>query len=277
MNAESGSPDLPAITLVELRTRKAFVGLDAGAVMALRALRPWMEEHAREIVEEFYSHLMRFEEPRQWLTDPQVLARVKPAQTDYLRSLTHGRFDAAFIASRMAIGRTHARVGITPQWYLGAYSIFTRLLLPRILASHRDHPETALTAVKALIAVIHLDMQLAIDAYVGAGQEGLHQRVADLESEVVAQTGELDARVHQLETLYRVSSAASRELDLGKVLASTLPYLAGVVGTCGAEVFLMDLGDHRCHAADRRRYGYRGLCPCPATSSTGHCHDCLRL
>jgi hypothetical protein len=79
-----------------------------------------MEAHVHEVVEEFYAHLLRFQQPRWLLADPQRLARVKAAQIDYLLSLTEGKIDMAFVAGRLAIGRTHARVGITPQWYLGA-------------------------------------------------------------------------------------------------------------------------------------------------------------
>ena len=201
---------------MELRTRKRFVGLDLAAIKALQALRPWMEAHVQEVVEEFYAHLLRFQQPRWLLADAQVLARVKAAQTDYLRSLTEGTFDMAYVANRLAIGRTHARVGVTPQWYLGAYSIFARLLLPRILEHYRDRPLTGVAAVKALIAAMHLDMQLAIDAYMEASQETLQHHATDLEEEVSIQTSALQERVRQLEALYLISATASRELDLGR-------------------------------------------------------------
>jgi protoglobin len=123
----------PQLTSRELRTRKAFVGLDLAATKALQALRPWMEAHVHEVVEEFYAHLLRFQQPRWLLADPQRLARVKAAQTDYLLSLTEGKVDRTYVASRLAIGRTHERVGVTPQWYLGAYSTFARILFPKIL------------------------------------------------------------------------------------------------------------------------------------------------
>jgi GAF domain-containing protein len=54
------------------------------------------------------------------------------------------------------------------------------------------------------------------------------------------QTSALEERARQLETLYLVSAAASRELDLEKVLASTLPLIVDVVGAAGAEVLLVD-------------------------------------
>lgn len=229
----------PPLTLRELQTRKAFVGLDLAATRALQALRPWMEAHVHEVVEEFYAHLLRFEQPRWLLADPQRLARVKAAQTDSLLSFTSGDFDMAYVARRLAIGRTHARVGVTPQWYLGAFSTFARILFPKILAHYRDRPLSGVAAVRALIAVMHLDMQLGIDAYLEASQEVLRQNAVRLEEQVALQTSALQERARQLETLYQVSAAASRELDLGKVLAATLPLIIDVVGAAGAEVHLM--------------------------------------
>ena len=230
----------PQLTARELRIRKAFVGLDMAATRALQALRPWMEAHVHEVVEEFYAHLLRFEQPRWLLADPERLAHVKAAQTESLLSFTAGHFDMEYVASRLTIGRTHARVGVTPQWYLGAFSTFARILFPKILAYYQDRPLTGVAAIKALIAVMHLDMQLAIDAYLEASQEVLQQSATDLEDQVDLQTSALDERALQLETLYLVSAAASRELDLEKALASTLPLIVDVVGAAGAEVLLMD-------------------------------------
>jgi hypothetical protein len=230
----------PQLTPRGLRIRKAFVGLDLAATRALQALRPWMEAHVHEVVEEFYAHLLRFEQPRWLLADPQRLAHVKAAQTRSLLSFTAGTFDMAYVAGRLAIGHTHARVGVTPQWYLGAFSTFARILFPKILAYYQDRPLTGVAAIKALIAVMHLDMQLAIDAYVEASQEALQQNATDLENQVAHQTSDLEERARQLETLYLVSAAASRELDLEKILASTLPLIVDIIGAAGAEVHLLD-------------------------------------
>jgi rsbT co-antagonist protein RsbR len=212
-HAEAGD-DPPPLTARELRTRKAFVGLDVAATKALQALHPWMEAHVQEVVEEFYAHLLRFDQPRWLLADPQRLAYVKAAQINSLMSFTAGHFDMAYVASRLAIGRTHARVGVTPQWYLGAFSTFARILFPKILSYYQDRPLTGMGAIRALIAVMHLDMQLAIDAYLETSQEALQRSATDLEDQVARQTSALEERARQLETLYLVSANASRELDL---------------------------------------------------------------
>jgi PAS domain S-box-containing protein len=230
----------PRLTARELQTRKAFVGLDLAATKALQALRPWMEAHVYEVVEKFYAHLLRFEQPRWLLADPERLARVKAGQTASLLSFTAGHFDMAYVAGRLAIGRTHARVGVTPQWYLGAFSTFARILFPKILAHYQDRPRAGVAAMKALIAVMHLDMQLAIDAYLEASQLVLQDHATSLEAEVARQTRVLEERARQLEALYLASTAANRGLDLEQVFASTLPLIIDIVGAAGAEVHLVD-------------------------------------
>ena len=176
----------PQLTARELRTRKAFVGLDVAATRALQALAPWMEAHVHEVVEEFYAHLLRFEQPRWLLTDPQRLAHVKAGRPPPL-SFTASDFDLAYVASRLAIGRTHARVGVTPQWYLGAFSTFARILPQNPDALSGPAADRG-GGHQGAIAVMHLDMQLAIDAYLEASQETLQQSAADLEDQVAHQT-----------------------------------------------------------------------------------------
>jgi PAS domain S-box-containing protein len=232
--------DAPPLSPEELRIRKAFVGLDAAATRALRALRPWMAAHVQEVVEAFYDHLLRFEEARRLLADPQRLARVKAEQTNYLLSLTAGTFEMAYVAKRQAIGRTHERLGITPQWYLGAYSTFARLLFPKILEHYGDRPRAGIAAIKALIAVLHLDMQLGIDAYLAASEATLRRHATALEQRVRQQVGALEQRARQLDALYRLSAAASRELEPGKTLQATLPLIVELSGAAGAEVHTVD-------------------------------------
>src|SRR5262249_31525426 len=113
-----------------------------------------------------------------------------------------------------------------------------RILFPKILTHYHDRPLTGIATMKALIAAMHLDIQLAIDAYMEASQSALQDQAANLEEQVALQTSALEERARQLETLYLVSAAASGELDLEKVLAATLPLIIDICGAAGAEVHL---------------------------------------
>src|SRR3974390_1202562 len=99
----------------------AFLGLGDEERGYLKALRPLLERHADALVAGFYRHLLSFERTRELLRDPAVTERLRVKQRGYLLSLANASYDEEFLASRVAIGETHAAIGLEPSWYLGAY------------------------------------------------------------------------------------------------------------------------------------------------------------
>ena len=88
-----------------------------------------------DLVAAFYRHLLSFPETQRLLRDPEVTKRLLTKQRQYLLSLAGPEIDAAYIETRRRIGEMHARVGLEPRWYLGAYALYHSLLTPMILAS----------------------------------------------------------------------------------------------------------------------------------------------
>jgi hypothetical protein len=66
----------------------------------------------------------------------------------------------------LKIGQIHDRIGLTPQWYLGGYSLYLTLLQPLVLHEFRHRPADADAVWSVLTKVVLLDIQLAIDAYI---------------------------------------------------------------------------------------------------------------
>ena len=85
------------IDAIEIARRKAFLGLD-----------------------DFYAHLLTFEKTRRFITDAQSLDRLKRTQAAYFESLTAGDYGPEYVLHRLRVGITHQRIGLAPQWYLGA-------------------------------------------------------------------------------------------------------------------------------------------------------------
>ena len=104
----------------------------------LAKLRPALEKQADDLVAAFYRHLLSFPETQRLLRDPEVTKRLLTKQRQYLLSLAGPEIDAAYIETRRRIGEMHARVGLEPRWYLGAYALYHSLLTPMILASEDE-------------------------------------------------------------------------------------------------------------------------------------------
>ena len=90
-----------ALTSRERDLRKSYIALTKRDIALLQELLPWMHGHVDQIVEEFYAHLLQFEEARAFFPDETTLSRVKATQRDYLLDLCRGDFDEDYFEKRL--------------------------------------------------------------------------------------------------------------------------------------------------------------------------------
>jgi signal transduction histidine kinase len=122
-----------------------------------------------QIVADFYAHLLRFPPLEELLrAEAGRVAKLQGLQREYFRELTARRIDAAYVESRLRVGNAHQRIGLHPEWYIGAFSLFLRLYL-RELVERRGAGADLLPDVEALIKAVFFDMSLAIDTYIHGG------------------------------------------------------------------------------------------------------------
>lgn len=77
----------------EVAHRKAFLNFDDHDSERLQALHALAQRYADGVIDDFYHHLLAFEESKRFFTDPAVLNRVKAAQNQYFLQLTQGHYD----------------------------------------------------------------------------------------------------------------------------------------------------------------------------------------
>ncbi|MFQ5718729.1 MAG: protoglobin domain-containing protein [Acidobacteriota bacterium] len=171
-----------------LAERLAYLRLGDDECRLLRRLRAPFDREADRIVERFYDHLLRFEPLRHLLHAPDMVKRLKEYQRAYVVSLSRGRFDETYLEDRLRIGRAHESIGLSPQWYIGSYTIYLEELIP-LAREHLGGPSGEAAAV-ALGKVMNLDMQIVLDAYFEARQQKALER-----AERLAAVGELAASI----------------------------------------------------------------------------------
>ena len=176
----------------EARLRKEFLRLTPEEEASLVKLKPLIVRHADDLVAAFYRHLLQFEETRRLLSDEMITNRLLAAQREYLLQLVGGDYGLEYQAQRLKIGQVHERIGLTPQWYLGAYSLYVGSLFPLMTDAFQGEPAEFVSVYNAFRKVIFLDIGLAIEAYIQKSNE-------------------------KLEFANRQLSALSRELEKGLV------------------------------------------------------------
>lgn len=154
----------------EVARRKEFLEFDETDIQLLTELHTLLQDASQQFVDNFYTHLIRFEETRSLISDSQTLERLKKFQADYFDSLTAGNYDNEYILRRLRVGIVHQRIGLEPKWYLGAYNKYLIGLLPELWRLLGDNPDKLLATYRALQKIVFLDMGLALDTYIQADQ-----------------------------------------------------------------------------------------------------------
>jgi signal transduction histidine kinase len=218
----------------DLNERLAFLNFTGEDEQCLCALEPVFERHAERLVQAFYRHLLSFRETRALLADPVVKNRLIVRQREYLLSLAGTQIDESYIVDRRRIGETHERVGLGPGWYLGAYSLYYSLLLPVISETYRDDPARSERAATALMKVLMLDAELAMEAYMESREvelEHLNRELAamgrDLQREYEEQSSELREISQRARAAEELASVATLVAGLAHEIGTPMSVIQG--------------------------------------------------
>ncbi len=168
----------------EVACRKAFLQFGEADAALIIGLRDRLREACFRFVDDFYDHLMTFDEMRALIPDDAMLARLKRMQGDYFDCLLSGEYGAEYIRGRLQIGATHQRIGLAPKWYIGAYGRYLCDLLPAVCEVVKE-PDRFIETYRALLKVVMFDMGLAIDTYIQADQQAV-AKVRDQLKNVIA-------------------------------------------------------------------------------------------
>lgn len=153
------------VTPAEAERRKAYLDLCDADAETLRGIRELMAGAHAPLMEEFYDHLLAFEETRDFVDDPDRLEQLQRKQWRYLLDLTAGRYDWSYVQDRLRVGVVHQRVGLEPRWYIGAYGKYLGGLVNYLMGELAAEPERMLAVLRALLKVTFFDIGLVLEAY----------------------------------------------------------------------------------------------------------------
>ena len=159
------------IDATNVARRKAFLEFTAVDVDRLRDLHETLQTLAPNFVDAFYAHLLAFEETRRFLPDAHTIDHLKQTQAAYFNDLTKGDYDQEYIHNRLRVGIVHQRIGLSPEWYIGAYGKYLCGLIPELWKRLGKNHEVFIPACLSLFKIVLLDIGLAIDTYIEADRQ----------------------------------------------------------------------------------------------------------
>jgi len=175
--AEAKAGDIE-VSEEELARRKAFLELGDEDVTNLTGINDLARRYADQVIEDFYRHLLSFEETRAFFSDPQTLQRVKGKQKEYFLRLTQGNYDLAYMQDRLNIGAVHEHAGLPVKSYFGMYNFYLRAVSSRLIEAFQKQPKQAWSTFLSLMKLTFLDMGLAIDTYLVLRERTIREQQA---------------------------------------------------------------------------------------------------
>jgi len=160
----------------ELVRRKDFLEFRDDDLANLASINEVARRYADSVIEDFYKHLLSFEESGAFFRDPQVLERVKRAQQEYFLRLTQGNYNLAYAENRLKIGAIHERIGLPVKAYLGMYNYYLRAVATRLAEAYQEAPEQARSGFLSLMKLTFLDIGLAIDTYINSRERTIREQ-----------------------------------------------------------------------------------------------------
>jgi methyl-accepting chemotaxis protein len=194
-----------------LDRRKRFLRIGPEDVERATALKEFAEATLDRLLAPLYEHFLDTSETREFFQSPRHVEGVKAAQRRFFRQLTDGEYEDDYLSSRLRVGRTHERIGLKPEWYLGAYGNYLTLLLDSLAAHFKGDPDALVASTQSIIKLVFLDMGLAIETYNEAQQGRTEALQTQFEEAVRSFSAKLQESTAGISTTIAQQGASANE------------------------------------------------------------------
>ncbi len=212
----------------EVAVRKEFLEFTEADIALLKELHARLEAQRDPLSEAFYRHLQHFPQLLPLLGNTEKLERLKRTQSAYFSQLTEGEYGSNYVENRLHVGVVHQRVGLTPQWYIGAYRKYLHELMPGVYHLMGGDAEQCIATYSALLKIVFFDMELALDTYFHAEHQAVvrekkfsSQIIADMPSGLVVMDAALNVRMVN-KALLSMFDLSSSEACVGLMVSELL-------------------------------------------------------
>jgi hypothetical protein len=210
--------------LMEKRLR--FLEIDDKTIEQIRQAKSVLEPAMDEVLDNLYSHILDEPELQPLFADKSEIEKARAAQKQHwMDSLFIGKYDNAFYEKTSRIGRAHARIGLTPNWYIGGYNRMLCEFIGLIYKHYADNTDDAIALIQAISKIIYLDMDLVINCYLDAKDESIRRMLVsstELRAEMWKFSDELNAVATEINsTAESLSENTQHNLESGSSTPGT--------------------------------------------------------
>jgi methyl-accepting chemotaxis protein len=103
-------------------TKTGFFGLDGRDFARFGKIARAMRRHGSHALDQLYRRIGATTETAAMFSSQAAIDHARNKQVEHWARMFSGTPDSTYFASAQTIGRVHARIGLDPRWYIGAYA-----------------------------------------------------------------------------------------------------------------------------------------------------------
>lgn len=143
-----------------------FIKLTNKQSEILRGLGDIVKDNIDTITSKFYDEIMLVPELRGIVNKNSSVEKLKKTFNHYIIVIFNNDVDDSYVRSRQIIGKVHDDINLRPEWFMGAYHILRRTLIPYIMNEHGSDTQKMYEMIVALDNKTTFDNVLMIEEYI---------------------------------------------------------------------------------------------------------------
>ncbi|MGK9040566.1 globin-coupled sensor protein [Rhizobium sp. SA279] len=155
----------------QLDERLNFLGLGHEQRKNLSEMKGVITGSLDASLDRFYTKVRSVPETAKFFSSEAHIHHAKSMQLKHWERIASGTFNADYTDAVTAIGRTHARLGLEPRWYIGGYALMLDGIVKAVIESElkgffmEKKAKKVKDALSATIKAALLDMDYSISVY----------------------------------------------------------------------------------------------------------------
>lgn len=197
----------------------AFFGLSRGKSRHFPAIQASLRRRGTRALDRVYAAISARPALSRLFGSGDRMQHARSRQLEHWTRLFTTGIDSEFVASATRIGEIHAKIGLEPSWYIGAYAMMVEELIADLIGHRRwRNPRETSEIVATLVKSSMYDMQLAVSTYFEAESRERSAAMAKVGSALTGiAAGDLETpltgvgdRFHQLQEDFEKMRTAMR-------------------------------------------------------------------
>ena len=229
----------------QISKKLAFFNIGAQDVERFPQIAAALRAHAPPALDALYDKIAATPETSRFFTSPEAMRHAREKQIEHWAGMFSGSVDATYFDSAVRIGKVHARIGLEPGWYIGAYAAVVDSIVNAMssgIGAFFRRRKVA-RSIGSMIKMALLDMEVALSTYFQAEEAARIAVIDEVSATLRAMAeGDFGTKAPDLPSAF---AELQKHLDMMRVQVSSA--LTNVAETSGS----VDVGAKQIrHASD---------------------------